>query len=48
MKYTRFGYITRNMVRAGLWRDYQDHGTRGHVDMIAALHPMARLTPSAA
>lgn len=23
----------------GLWRDYQDHGTRGHVDMIAAFAP---------
>jgi len=23
----------------GLWRDYQPHGTRGHVDMIAAFAP---------
>ena len=23
----------------GLWRDYQEHGTRGHVDMIAAFAP---------
>lgn len=35
----RLGTTRAIWFERGLWRDYQDHGTRGHVDMIAAFSP---------
>lgn len=35
----RLGSTRATWFERGLWRDYQDHGTRGHVDMVAAFAP---------